>query len=344
MAAAAREGYAESGTDFRKRLPWQRESGGRGRWFFWGRLAVTLGLLALLFSRIDLGSFIEAIRGAIGGLLLLAVASNSLALVISAAKWRHLLRALGVSASGWMLLELYTIGFFINAFLPGVIGGDVVRWQMASRRTGGRLKVAATILAERVTGLTALLALSLPAALYMLPRSTLPVLLMVVVPVAIVLACGLALVSNRRLALSLLVRARSRGVRPFVRRLSRLHRTLRRFPRWPLFAALGYSVLFYLSAGLTFFLVCAAFGTELTFAEAASVQVLIMLLIMIPISIGGLGVAQAGDVYLLGLLGVGSAEALGISLTRMAVAYVYAVVGAALLLRWQGSQAGRGKP
>ncbi len=343
-AADVREGCAESGADFRGRLPWQEESRRRSRWFFWGRLAVTLGLLALIFTRVDLGSFVAAVRGALGVLLLLAVVSNSLALIISAAKWRDLLRALEVSASGRTLLELYTIGFFVNAFLPGVVGGDVVRWQMASRRTGGGLKVAATILAERATGLAALLMLSVPAAVYMLPNSALPTLLIIVVPASLALVGGLALVLNRRLASSLHVRARGRGANRLVRRLYRLHRTLRRFPRKPLLVALGYSVLFYLSAGLTFFLVCSAFGADITIVEAASVQVLIMLLIMIPVSIGGLGVAQAGDVYLLGLLGIGSAEALGISLARMAVAYVYAVVGAVLFLRWKSGRTGDGRP
>ena len=331
----------EAGVDVRS--PWPSDSRARSRWFFWGRLAFTLGLLALLFSRVDLGTFADAIRGALGLVLLVAVLSKSLALVISAAKWDYLLRGLGVRTSRWMLLEVYTMGFFVNAFLPGVVGGDVVRWQMAGRRTGERLKVAATIVAERATGLAALLVLSVPAALYLLPRSTLPLLVLAVFGVASVIAAGVAMALNRRLAISVLVRTRGTRVRRAARRLYGLHRTLRQFPRKPLLGAFGFSVLFYLSAGLTFFLVCRAFDTQMTLMEATSVQLLIMLLIMIPVSIGGLGLAQAGDVYLLGLLGIGAAEALGISMARMMVAYVYAVVGAFLFMRWQ-ARPGPGRP
>ncbi len=336
VAVSSERGGSEPEVAVEGRLPWPSDSRARSRWFFWGRLAFTLGLLTLLFSRVDLGVFVDAIRGALGVLLVLAAVANSLLFIISAAKWDILLRALGVSASRRMLVEVYTIGFFVNAFLPSVVGGDVVRWQMAGRRTGERLKTAATILAERATGLVALLALSLPAAVFMLPSATLPMIVLAIVAAAAAIACGLYVALNRRLAIWLLIRTRRQRASRLARRVYRLHRALRRFPRKPLLTAVGFSVLFYMSAGLTFFLICRAFGVHISIVEAASVQVLVMLLIMIPISLGGLGLAQVGDVYLLGLLGVGAAEALGISVARLLIRYVYALVGSMLFVRWKG--------
>jgi len=97
-----------------------------------------------------------------------------------------------------------------------------------------------------------------------------------------------------------------------------------------------YSFLFYLAAALTFFLICRAFGTHITLLEATSVQVLLCLLTLIPISLGGLGLAQAGDIYLLGVLGIDAATALGISLVRVLIQYGYALLGGILFIRLQG--------
>ena len=41
----------------------------------------------------------------------------------------------------------------MSAFLPGVVGGDVVRSHLAGKEAGTQLRVAATILAERITDL-----------------------------------------------------------------------------------------------------------------------------------------------------------------------------------------------
>lgn len=307
----------------------------RWRWSYTGRLLLTAAILVAVLSQIDLRAMTVAMKQSLGPILAAAVLCNSLALVISAVKWDWLLQALRVRARVWDLLKLYTIGFFVNAFLPSVVGGDLLRWRMAGRHTGHYVETAASIVAERVTGLVALLLLSLPAAAFVLPRASAPAVASAVAILTAAVATLLVLTTSRGLTYGVLKLTRkSRLSRRAGRSAHRLFRTLRRFPRRSLLVALGWSVLFYLSAGLTFFLVCRAFGTPLTYAEATSVQVLIMLLIILPISVGGLGLAQAGDVYLLGLLGIGAPVAVGISLVRMLVAYAYAPVGAVFFARW----------
>lgn len=135
----------------------------KGRpWIFWAKAIITIAILGFLLWRIDLKQFALAIKASLGFWLVLAFLVNSLSLLISTYKWDRLLRALGISTSMWGLLELYTIGMFVGLFLPRVVGGDVVRWQLTGQRTGSRLKVAATILAERGTGVIALVIVCVP--------------------------------------------------------------------------------------------------------------------------------------------------------------------------------------
>ena len=81
-----------------------------------------------------------------------------------------------------------------------------------------------------------------------------------------------------------------------------------------------------------------AFGIPLSLLEAATVQLLVGLLTGVPMSIGGLGLTQAGDVYVLGIFGSDAASALGISLVRQGIQYGYCGIGGILFLLWRERQ------
>jgi glycosyltransferase 2 family protein len=310
-------------------------SSNKRQWTLLGKTTVTISILALLLSRINLSSCAEAIREALGYWLFFAFLASSLGLIVSTFKWNRLLQALKIFTPIKTLLELYTIGVFVSSFLPGVIGGDVVRCHMAGRRVGGRLKVAATIVAERITGVVALIVMGLLALAWDSARFATPPTLALVGAMLAALVVGLALALSRQLATRLMYRARHLRIRRAVYPLYQLHRMLHRFRRRPLIIALCYSFSFYLAGGLTFLLVCKAFGAPITFIEATSVRVFTYLLTVLPISVGGLGLTQAGDVYLLGLVGIDATYAFAISITRQLFNYGYVLIGGILFIRWR---------
>ncbi len=300
----------------------------RPRWPAWARLAVTIVLLGFLLSRIELLALAREIRGALGVWLALALASNALLLVASTLKWDRLLRDLGIVRRFGLSLRLYTIGFCFSSFLPGTAGGDVVRWYLASPSAAERVKVAASILAERAIGVFALVVLCVLAIARDPERLALAPLLMLLGGVALLLAGAALATFQRRFAL-----ARLRGL---LRPLQGLRTALGQLSGGALLAAVAYSAVFYLAGGLTFFLIARAFGAELGFLDASAATLLVCLVTLLPISLGGLGLAQVGDVYVLAALGVDAPTALGMSLLRQAMSYAYALVGAALFLGTSG--------
>lgn len=303
------------------------------------RLVITTIILAVLVARIDMAGVADAIQRSIGGWFLAALAMGGVGLIISTLKWRDLLQALGLTLGIWDLFKLYLIGGFASTFLPGAIGGDLARWHLTRQRIGAGMKVATTILVERSTGAMVLLVLSLPATSYLVPEGFRARVIALAGVGGLALIGGAWLVLNRRLPHKLSEQAKGGRFRRIFGPLFRLQDNLRDFSRKPLLATLGYSSLFYLTSSLTFYLVALAFGAGITFLEAASVQILIMLLILVPVSLGGLGLAQLGDVYLLGTLGVAPPDALGMSLVRLLVKYSYALLGAFLFFRWRTPKA-----
>ncbi len=309
-------------------------------WLFAVKIAFTALILVALVRRIDLQRSLGAMRDAVGVWLLLAAVWHSLALVISTLKWDVLLRDLRILRSRWELLRLYMIGFFANSFLPGVVGGDVVRWYLTGVGPGVRMRVAATIVAERVTGVITLVGLS---ALCVLgnPRLATPPVLVLLGTITGALIAVLVLGLNRRLATRVRFSTRRGLLRGVGRRLHGLHRTLHALSPRALAAALGWSAVFYLACGLTLYMLCLAFEVRISPAQALSVQLLVSLVTLIPVSIGGLGLTQAGDVYMFGLLGVEPSQAFAISILRQLINFGYRFWGGILFLQWKRGPAGR---
>ena len=87
----------------------------------------TISILIVLVLRIDLRRSAEAMRDSVGVWLAVAFVTSALMLIVSSHKWGRLLRSVGVRTKKTELLQLYTIGFFASSFLPGSVGGDVLR-------------------------------------------------------------------------------------------------------------------------------------------------------------------------------------------------------------------------
>jgi uncharacterized protein (TIRG00374 family) len=127
------------------------------------KVAVSLALLAYLFSITDLAALEERVRSA--DLLLLAAAVGCYVAMLALATWRWqvLLEGLGVAAPLRRLTASYLVATFFNNFLPSNIGGDVVRVRDGSRITGSTAASLAVVGIDRILGFGALYVLAAAA-------------------------------------------------------------------------------------------------------------------------------------------------------------------------------------
>ncbi len=129
------------------------------------RLVLTLLLVAWVLSRISLGDAwgllsraeILPLAGALGLFLVSVVAG--------AWQWGRFLGAQGIALGFRPVLELYWVGLFFNNFLPGNLGGDLVKVWDLRRQERDTLASATATLADRLTGLSALAFLALLASI-----------------------------------------------------------------------------------------------------------------------------------------------------------------------------------
>jgi uncharacterized protein (TIRG00374 family) len=304
-------------------------------WALLAKGTVTIAFFCFLFSQIDVADCLVAITESLGYWLISAIVVNSTLVIVSVLKWDQLLRALRIVISRWRLIEVYMIGFFMSSVLPGVFGGDVIRCYITGKGKAGHLSVATTILIERFTGVVTLVGMCVVVVLFDTQRFATAPTVLLIGGMSVALVGSLVLALNRRLVTTLTFKTRKWKLTKAFRLVYKVHRTFRSFSRRDFFISLAYSVVFYIFGGLVLFCVCRAFGTNLSFWDALTVQILVCLLTVLPISVGGLGLTQAGDVYLLGILGIEAPRALGISLMRQIVQYVYVAVGGIIFMRWR---------
>jgi uncharacterized protein (TIRG00374 family) len=93
-------------------------------------------------------------------LLLGAWALLGLPFLVTAIRWRNLMRPQGIDMPLKKCLQLTFVGQFYSIMLPGITGGDLVKIVYAARLTGSKTKSFITIILDRVVGLVALMVIA----------------------------------------------------------------------------------------------------------------------------------------------------------------------------------------
>jgi uncharacterized membrane protein YbhN (UPF0104 family) len=121
------------------------------------RIAVSLLLVGLVYYTVDRKGVLRAVGSVSlrGGLVLVFL--YILGQLLSAMKWRIFVEQVGIKRSPIQILRAYFLGMFVNVFGFGTVGGDVARGLAIMPAKGERAAALATVVADRVHGLTVLL-------------------------------------------------------------------------------------------------------------------------------------------------------------------------------------------
>jgi glycosyltransferase 2 family protein len=90
------------------------------------------------------------------GPLILAALIWTVSLLITFVRWWLLVRAQGLQFSLYNALRLGLVSYFFNTFLPGSVGGDILKAVAVARGQSRRTVAVATVIIDRIIGLWAL--------------------------------------------------------------------------------------------------------------------------------------------------------------------------------------------
>jgi uncharacterized membrane protein YbhN (UPF0104 family) len=289
------------------------------------RVLVSAGALSFLLWQIGLGETVDVLRTADLRLLLIAFGLFLVTLVVRAGRWAVLLRALGLEVPFGRLVYLYFVGAFFNSFLPSGFGGDVVRALELTQDTPTPAAVG-TVLVDRMTGLLVLMAMGLAALPFSAARLT-PWLAWLLAGAA----GGGLLVGGLLLEGRLLRRASGwlpdRLSLAGSGLLARIYAAVTGCGWRAVGQALAVSLVFNLLNILINILCGRAVGVDLGPGYFFATAPLISISLMVPVSVGGVGVRDWVVVALFGPMGVDGNTAAAMSLSLYAVAAAAGLVG-----------------
>ncbi|GAA4237308.1 hypothetical protein GCM10022254_49020 [Actinomadura meridiana] len=275
----------------------------------WLRLLAGLSILAALVWRHSTGAFVDALHAVDGRALCAALLIGLLTTVLSAARWRLVAGRLGVSLPLADAVIDYYRAQFLNAVLPAGILGDVHRAMNHGQRSGAR-GVRAVFL-ERVMG--QVVPVVVGVALLVTRPAVLSALAPALITLAVVLGALLILARWRRRALT--------GTYTDVRAV---------LAAWPAITALSLTAL---AGHLTLFVVAARLaGATAPLRDLLPLLLLALLVMVLPVNVGGWGPREAVLSIAFGAAGLGSAQGLTVSVVYGVLTFVACLPGAAALL------------
>jgi glycosyltransferase 2 family protein len=299
------------------------------------RVFVSAVLLGIVLVYVDVNDLAAAIRDGEWGWFAAALGLMALAMLPGAARWRLILQKAEIELSRTRAGKTFAASLFLNNVLPTSIGGDAARAWSVGRESGRLLRSALATIVDRTTAVVCLFILAWTALAVDSERVP-----NVLVRVLLWLTVGLVAASVFAvLAAALMPPVLARAPRRVMAMVDEARRTLSAWARsarligWLLVLGLLYQLL----AVVALLFVGEAVGVDLSFALAAITAAIVVVAMLVPISVGGLGIREGGFVLLLGEAGIDGAEATLISLLSSAAVLVSSAAVVGLLAAYETS-------
>lgn len=274
------------------------------------KAAISIGILLYLINIIDWDRLktlgIEAVFG-----VLIAVVINLLALVLLSFRWKKLLSMQNKKQlSTISLYKGYLVGMFFNIFLPGSIGGDVVRIKYGADHAGIGIKESTLIVfIERLLGFVALMLVFAVGVFYnaeMLIQIDMQTNHLILIAVGVVVILVL--------------------VKYLVVRYIKIDAT-------SFFLIIALSIIPHLGNVLSVAILAWSIGTTIALSKLLFILPLVQIATMLPISLGGLGVREGVLAGLLALFGIVTGDGVIISLMMFLALVIVGLFGLPTVLK-----------
>lgn len=299
------------------------------------KLILSVGLLLLVLAKVDLNSVLQILSKADPWLVALWYSLVPAAIALAAWRWEILAPGLSYGTA-----TKYTwIGVFFGHVLPGSIAGDIAKGvSLALKDSAARSGLAASIVAEKGIGLIALLLFFdiACAVVYILYGNASPqirdlaVLALVLSLVGVIGAVIAALLALRSDLFS--VKGREGVLGSLTDGMAAAANFYSNKPSLLVKALLISMVIHVLNIGATY-LSFRALRVDAGLLFASVVYPVVSIMLLIPISISGIGVRDATLVVLFTLFGLSAASGVALSwLTLLAVIPNVAIGGTIQLM------------
>lgn len=304
---------------------------------FWFRVGLSFTVLAGLLARIDTHEAARSLAAVDFRYFLAAVAVDVAARTVMVARWAVLLRVGGQSVPNRATARIFLVSSFVGAALPAG-GADVTRAYALSRSGVGGRAATASVVVDRTLGIASLLTLGV-TSLALGAEANLPFARLVA---GLCLTVAAAVLSGMlwadRIARFVLPRLlQQAAVGHWLLSTASEVAGYRSRPR-ALVGVFGLSLVVQWLRVTEVFLLGAGLGIDAGFGYYLVFMPIGLIVLMLPVSIAGLGLPQGAIIWLLRPAGVAAPQSFALSTLVVILGVLGTLPGFVLYVRTRGSR------
>jgi uncharacterized protein (TIRG00374 family) len=293
------------------------------------RISVSALLIFLLLRKTDFSAILMTMNNFSFINLLAAFLLFSFTFVILAYKWKILLPEYSL----FLLIKTILIGHFYSTVLPGQIAGEAAKAYTLGKGKKNAEVIAASVLIDKTTGLLGLLIVGISGLFF--SKTIIPQALTISLIIATFLvACILVLIQVKFVFSTILkILKYFKSVFPKAQKIFNQIELL--IHAWRMYSKkskiLFYSVLFgilyQVVSIFTNMLLSDELNISVSFFDWSWIAAFLSFALLIPLSIGGIGIREGTLVGVLAVVGVIPENALALSFSLFGFTVIYAIVG-----------------
>jgi len=298
------------------------------------RCVISIGILIFLYMKINLNTMWEAVCTSDRTILILTLLLCLFERFIMVVKLHFILTMKGIRANFWKLYKIVLSTTFVGKFAPTSLGVDLFRIYGISRATENVVDSISTILVDRFLGVITILIMA--TTVFFLGgfvEQEKEVIVAMGFLVLLLLGLMIGLSKPLRMIVGRMIR-RVRFLEKYVDRAGEVAHSFYAFRKYPS----KLLILFLLSAlfqsGRVFipFMVSRAIGLQIPVTYFFLFVPLVIVLAMLPFSVGGIGIREGSMAYFLVTAGATMDQAVGISLLIFGITLLAGLPGGVIYL------------
>jgi len=291
------------------------------------KIGITIGILFVLFRLVPYHELIDVYRKSKKIFILYGFLINVFIFLLTIFRWKLLLTSLGVKATTRETFSASFSGLFFNLIFPSFVAGDIFRGFSISNRHGQSHKVASSVLMDRFSGAFGLTVVALFSFLFgrrLLPHGQ--ILFALFILCGIVGFVSLLIFSKTFFSFFAKILKKDSSLKV---KVIEFHDQLYFFRKHPkvFFQSLLISIPVQALVAVMFFITSKAFDLHVGMMYFLILVPLIMMIALIPITIGGIGTREAAVVYFFSFVGITKSVSLGLSLLNLAFGIILGLLG-----------------
>lgn len=295
------------------------------------KIAISAAIMAWILNHVPLIDIVVALGDVSWPYLVAAFFLQFLGAYITVRRWHLLLRTQSAEIPLRFLYGSWLVGCFFKQLLPSVIGADAVRVYDSHRAGASKSTALVAVGVDRMVGLLALLIVAVIALSFSNDlTASIPGLTAWILISTLGMTILTWLIFSRSVQMAAICRTVGQfAPKTFAARAERFFHAVAAYnnQHGTLVLALIWSLLLQLTVVTFYYLIALAMGFTITFMAFMLIVPIAIVVMMVPVTINGIGVREAMHVLLLGTFGVTAPEAIAFAWLEFGALLAFGLIG-----------------